>query len=386
MVYFITFFLVLLAVYTYKIYQYQSAWELIPEQGFPDFPASPVTVSIIVAARNEEMNIHQLLETLCKQTYPASFTEIIIVDDHSDDHTATIVRQYADRYSHIKYIALAEYTGLYPATIAFKKLALRVGIENSRGELIITTDADCVVPGEWISTMVHYYQQFNWQFIAAPVRLMTRSGFLDIFQTLDFLTLQGITGAAVYKKMYALCNGANMAFTRNAFNIVNGYKGIDHIPSGDDLLLMHKITQAFPDAYGYIKSEKCMVDTYPPASWKAFLQQRIRWASKAGYYKDKDLTTTLILVYLVNLCFIILGVAAFFSFTWLVFFFLLLFAKVLIEFPFMQAVAAFFRQRKFIKYFPLMQIPHIIYIVGAGMLGKLRQYEWKSRNIPVGRL
>src|ERR1700741_4803978 len=104
---------------------------------------------------------------------------------------------------------------------------------------------------------------------------------------MDFLVLQGITGASVTKKIHSMCNGANLAYEKKIFYEVNGFAGIDHIASGDDMLLMHKIAKIYPGRIGYLKSTEAIVNTQPMATWPDFFNQRIRWASKATHYNDK---------------------------------------------------------------------------------------------------
>ena len=167
-----------------------------------------------------------------------------------------------------------------------------------------------------------------------------------------------------------MCNGANLAYTKSAFIEVNGFEGIDEIPSGDDMLLMHKIFLAHPHHVHYMKSQEAIVTTHPEPSWKDFFNQRIRWASKAVHFKDRKVFYVLLLTYLVNLCFVILAVAILFDMRWLPFLLLLLLAKVLIEFPFVNAVAIFFRQ----------QAVHEIFSVSSAiayLLYRYRRLAWK---------
>lgn len=135
-------------------------------------------------------------------------------------------------------------------------------------------------------------------FIAAPVAFLEEGSLVNLFQDLDFLTLQGITGASVYKNVHTMCNGANLAYQRKVFYEVEGFKGIDTIASGDDMLLMHKIWKCYPKKIQYLKSKEAIVRTEAAANWKAFINQRIRWASKATSYDDKRIFSVLILVYL----------------------------------------------------------------------------------------
>lgn len=383
MIYFLLLFLLVMVFYTYKIFRYQSIWENIPLFEAKDNVDPQTKFSIIICARNEEKHLPALLQSIAELNYPKHLFEVLIIDDHSTDDTANIIQQFANQNSHIRYIPLAEYTHFYPPTLAFKKMAITVGVNISKNDYFVCTDADCVLPKDWLKVYDQVFQKTNWQFIASPVQLNTANSSVDIFQSLDFLTLQGITGAAVYKKMHIMSNGANMAFTRNAFNQVRGYEGVDHIPSGDDLLLMQKIISKFPDQYGYIKSNAIIVRTEAPKTWKELFNQRIRWASKIGHYSDKSITSTLVLVFVMNLCFVILCFCSFFAMKWFVFLCLLLSAKVLIEYPFVESIARFFNQQRYLKFFPLMQIPHIFYTVIAGVFGKLRKYEWKGRVIPT---
>jgi hypothetical protein len=105
-----------------------------------------------------------------------------------------------------------------------------------------------------LQTIAAFYEKNNAAFIAMPVRYYSNKNFLEIFQSLDFMTLQGITGASVYKKFHSMCNGANLAYSKKIFFEVDGFTGIDTIASGDDMLLMHKIFKHNPEKVFFLKS------------------------------------------------------------------------------------------------------------------------------------
>ncbi len=218
---------------------------------------------------------------------------------------------------------------------------------------------------DWIRIMVETYQKENFQFIAAPVKIIPNGSWLSIFQTLDFISLQGITGAAVYKNLYPMCNGANLAYTQKAYEAVGGFSGIDHIASGDDMLLMKKILKRYPGKIGYIKDPTAIVSTSPAENIRAFLNQRIRWASKISHYKHPSTFITLALVYLVNAGLLILFFTCFFYGHWRWLMILLAF-KTISEYFFVSKVADFFQQQSLMKYFPVCQPFHILYTVIAG--------------------
>ncbi len=235
---------------------------------------------------------------------------------------------------------------------------------------------------EWLHAIASFYEKYQPAFIAAPVvYLKTNNSFLSIFQSLDFMTLQGITGASVYKKIHCMCNGANLAYTKKVFYEVNGFTGIDNIASGDDMLLMHKIYKRYPEKVLFLKSKEAIVKTKPMESLKDFFNQRIRWASKADKYEDKRIFTVLFFVYIFNVWFICLLILGIWNFSYWVLLIELSAAKTVIELFFLSPVADFFSNKKLLWRFPIAQPFHIIYTVIAGWLGKFGTYKWKERSV-----
>lgn len=373
-------FFLFMVVYAMLIAYYHKAWNRLPEFVLPEKQAS-VFISVIISARNEENNLNALLQSLKEQQYPKELYEVIIINDHSTDNTWSLLQSFNSELMQLKTLQLADYVEERNAIASYKKKAIETGINAATGELIVTTDADCRFDARWLQTIAVFYETNEAKFIAAPVTYFNKSSLLSIFQTLDFLTLQGITAASVYKRFHSMCNGANLAYQRSAFFEVDGFNNIDHIASGDDMLLMHKIFKLYPEKVFYLKNRHAIVTTEPAASWKQFFHQRIRWASKADRYDDKRIFWVLLLVYLLNVCFLAGAVASFWNNTWMMLVLLLLLAKVLIEFPFVNSVAIFFGQQRLMKYFPFLQPLHIGYTIIAGWLGKFGKYEWKGRTI-----
>jgi cellulose synthase/poly-beta-1,6-N-acetylglucosamine synthase-like glycosyltransferase len=373
-------FFLLMVVYAVLIAYYHSAWNRLPEFVLPEKNAS-VFISVIIAARNEEENINGLLQSLHDQQYPKELFEVIIIDDHSTDGTWTLLQEQRFEQMQVKPLQLKDFVEERSAIASYKKKAIETGINTAAGTLIVTTDADCRFNPMWLQTIAAFYEVNDAKFIAAPVTFYNQTSLLSVFQSLDFLTLQGITAASVYKRFHSMCNGANLAYEKSAFYEVNGFNNIDNIASGDDMLLMHKIFKQYPDKVFYLKNRRAIVTTDPVTTWKQFFHQRIRWASKADKYDDKRIFIVLLLVYLLNVFFLAGAIAAFFKTTWLMLVLLLLLAKVLIEFPFVNSVAIFFGQQKLMKYFPFLQPLHIGYTIIAGWLGKFGHYEWKGRRI-----
>lgn len=360
------------------ILSYRRAWRrVVPFQAPPSL--TPTTrISVIVPARNEEAHISDCLRSLLAQSYPAELYEVIVVDDFSTDATATHVQDFSD--PRIRLLRLQEVPGMDAATSS-KKKAITQGVSIARNGFILTTDADCVCPPTWLHTMAAWQASTGSVFLAAPVRYDEGRGLLHLFQSLDFMTLQGITIAAASNSMHVMSNGANLGYVKAAFQAMGGFSGVDHIASGDDMLLQQKFMALDPSRVSYCTSSDAIVSTKGTASWKEFFQQRIRWASKARHYKDRRLIFILAVVYFFNLTMLVLPFLSFLNNGFLLLWLPLLLTKVVVELIFLFPVARFFGKTRSLWWFIPMQPLHILYTVVAGSFSQFRTYAWKGRKV-----
>ncbi|OJV53027.1 MAG: hypothetical protein BGO31_04545 [Bacteroidetes bacterium 43-16] len=339
--------------------------------------------SIIIPARNEAENIAQCLGSILDNDYPADRFELILIDDFSEDNTVAIASKFSG--PNLRIIRLSEHINPEERLNAFKKKALEIGISKAKGTFIITTDADCIVGKNWLRS---YARQLNTsdeiQCLAAPVNFIPyqgRKNWLYYFQSIDFMTMQGITIASNRLGLGNMSNGANFLFSKMAFETVDGYKGIDQKASGDDMMLMQKIQNRFPGGIDYLFDPKAIVDTPVQPDWASFLNQRIRWASKADSYPQRKLTLVLLLVYLFNLNMLFLAIAACFNpiaCKSLQYIFL---SKIIAEIIFVTPLSIFFNKRNELLFLIILQPLHILYIISAGFLGKFGTYKWKGRSV-----
>ena len=365
------------ALYTLLIIYYWQSWSSMPE--YAAGKQDPLTkFSVIVPARNEEQYINACMQSVCNQNYPANLRQVIVVDDASTDRTWELISDFKAK-GEIEGLRLEEKAN--SNFFAYKKRAIQAGIEFSANDVIVTTDADCLHSTDWLTTIASFYEEKKSALIAAPVVYQHDSSVLQRFQALDFLVLQGITAASAHKNIHSMCNGANLIYEKKAFGEVNGFDTVDHIASGDDMLLMHKISKRFPGRVHYLKSKQAVVLTQPMKTWSDFWNQRIRWSSKARFYDDKRISVVLLLVYFFNLSFVALLIAGIWNLKCWVFLLILLFAKTLVEVPFVYSVARYFGQQSLVKYFLVFQPLHIAYTLAAGCLGQFRKYEWKGRTV-----
>lgn len=357
---------------------YLMGWLRLPE--FVPGKKHPSTrISVIIAARNEEKNIADLLNDLKEQTYGTHLFEVIVADDFSTDKTADIVRRY--QATNISLLELKAVNGNHTAGRPNKKAAIEAAVAKATGELIITTDADCHVGNNWLFTVANYYEQYRPVMVAGMVNYFPDSSFLGKFQTLDFLSLVGIAAASTKNGFYNLCNGANLAYTKEAFIAVEGFRNIDHVASGDDMMLMHKMAKKFPHKIAYLKNKEAIVYTQTTRDFSAFWHQRVRWTSKSVHYEDKRITAILSFAYLFNLLILVnliigLFVPAFLKIaTWQ------FLAKICIDTIFTYAVTRFFRRENLLWLFLPIQTIHILYIVLIAPAGIFGRYKWKDRKI-----
>lgn len=379
--------LFLLVPYVVLILYFRKSWlgisEFIPARNFIENELP--FVSVIIAARNEEKNIGDCIQSIMDQGYPRNKFEIIVTDDHSTDKTVSIVQAF--QKENIRVLRLADF--LEDSVLnSYKKKSIETALQFAKGEIIVTTDADCVAPRKWIETLVDFYKEKNAVFVALLVAFKNPSPkdrffkkFFKIFQVLDFMALQGITGASVHKKFLNMCNGANLAYQKKAFYEVNGFQGIDQIASGDDMLLMHKIQQKYPERIFFLKSKDIIVETKPAETIKEFMNQRIRWASKTNKYTDKKIIAVLMLVYLLNAWIFILGISSFFFQKAFYLFIISIVIKIISELFFLYPVARFFNKQKLLWWFIPAQPFHILYTLVAGWLGLFGSYQWKGRKV-----
>lgn len=370
---------VLATAYFILILLYSWKWNRISQFRIPNGFTPATRLSVIIPARNEEEHISRCLDSLIGQHYPSNLLEIIVVDDDSSDRTASIVRSYSQTW--IKIIPSASDRDSHPSAVAYKKTAIATGIRHATGTLMVCTDADCTFHPDWLLTLAAFYQNNHPAFIAAPVCLDNRPSPLEIFQALDFLSLQGITAASVASRFHMMCNGANLAYEKDIFMKTGGFEGIDQIASGDDMLLMQKIYRLFPDRVMYCLSQEATVHTRPAQGLVEFLNQRIRWASKATVYTDSKIKAVLLLVYLFNVAMLALLMMSVFNQQYRNLTLGMVLVKTAAELYFLIPVAGFFRKTSWLVWFLPAQPFHILYTVIAGLFGQSGRYTWKGRRV-----
>jgi len=333
------------------------------------------SVSILIAARNEEDKIFSTISDILAQDYPADLFELIVVDDHSSDRTSEIVLSFANRG--VKLIVLNENKPLN----SYKKKAISEAIKFSDSELIVTTDADCRMGPDWLKTIIGFYESGDYKMISAQVIYFEEKSIFEELQTIEFLFLSGLGAAGIGNKMPSTCNGANLAYRREVFIELKGFQGIDDLASGDDELFLHKVASVYPDGIGFCKSKDAVVYTHAKGNLDEFIQQRKRWASKSTRYKNKAIIFIGLLVWLFNFIVILNAILGFFNPIYWYFYLGISSLKLIAEMTFMIPICRFANRSKLLWYMPFLTVIHMFYLMYIGIAGNTGKYRWKGRLV-----
>ncbi|MBL7913793.1 MAG: glycosyltransferase [Bacteroidia bacterium] len=346
-------------------------------------PVSPsgkyTSITVVIAARNEENLIENLLQELLNQNYPPSKFQVIISNDFSTDKTADVCNAMAHKFqqSGIQFLII----NAAENELSGKKAALERAIKKATGDLILTTDADCSVSPDWVASFAGKFAESSAPMITGFVKLHDGGNLFANLQAIDVLSLSGIGATTVINNKPLMCNGANLAFTKAAFSEAGGYDyGIDQ-PGGDDTYLMFKINQLFPGKILFNEDPKSIVTTNPQPDLKHFVRQRVRWASKVKYYKESYVKTTGVLIFTVNLVLLLAALlAAIGSLNWIIALAIWI-LKATADLLFLFHLSTFTSQLRLLFVFLPAQILYPFYSLAGTLIAmKKTDYEWKSRD------
>lgn len=333
-------------------------------------------ISVIVPFRNESENIISSLKSLTGQDYPEERYEIIYIDDFSTDDSAEKLKSNSNSQN-VRIISVPDDYSLN----AHKKRAVRFGIENAKGSLIVTTDADCTHQPGWLKAMTGRFEAGT-GFVSGPVEFTGDNSVFGRLQKLEFAGLV-ITGAGLIGAgKPTICNAANTAYRKEAYEQAGGFSDQMNLSSGDDELLMQKISKDTDYSVEFAADTEAIVSTIPNRSVSEFYQQRKRWASKGLFYRDRNLITKLILIYLYYISLPFQLAAGFILWPGFYLSFIISFlVKMTIEYMVIRKGSRLVNSGLAAHIFILAQLLHVPYIITAGIAGALGDFTWKSRTV-----
>ena len=325
------------------------------------------TFSIVVPFRNEAENLPKLLHAISNLNYPKQLFEVLLVDDDSEE-------VFSPRFAVFSLQVIKnERKSNSP-----KKDAIETAIELAKNDWIITTDADCLVQKDWLNSFDQLIQEKDLKMIASGVCYVPKNGFLQAFQTLDFLSLQGATIGSFGIHKPFMCNGANFAYAKTFFKELSGFQGNETIASGDDVFLLQKAIISAPKKVGFLHAKESIVATKAVESWSELFQQRVRWASKSTGYSSIYGKLVALVVFVGNLAWILSFIL------WLIgtlnqnSFMLFLTLKFLIDFILLYKTANFFESK--LQYVLASSLLYPFFSVSVAIYSLFGTYSWKGRR------
>lgn len=346
-----------------------------------DYSTAKTDFSILVPFRNEEKVLPDLLKSIALLHYESDRFEIILIDDDSHDDSVKIITCFKEQHPELN-IVLVTKTGNSSSP---KKDALKQGVNLASHPWILTTDADCIVPENWLHAFDSLIRQKSLKMIVAPVSYKAETGFIHKFQILDFLSLQGTTMGIFGMKNYSfikpfLCNGANLCYKKESFIEVDGYKGNEHIASGDDVFLLEKMYAEYPQEVEFIKSKDAVVQTSSKSTLKSLLQQRVRWAAKTIAYTHIFAKLVGVLVFLTNISLLLGLYLALTGYVPSLYFGFIFLIKFNFDFLLLYKTATFFDQKQQMQSYFLSSLLYPFFTVVVVLLSFQKNYTWKNRK------
>lgn len=326
-------------------------------------------LSLIVPIRNEEKNIISLLQYLNKQTLAFPLFEVIIIDDHSTDQSLKLLQNAAQDYPFkISVYAL-------PKDKKGKKAAATLGVAHSTYDWIVCTDADCKPHPNWLMTLAKFICTEHAVMLTAPVKI-TGKGFFQKLQSIEFSALIGYGAVTLEMNQPTMCNGANMAYKKEAFMAVDGYQGNEHIPTGDDEFLLQKINKAYPNQIKFIHHPEALVSTPAKTTLRELINQRVRWTSKWKNHKNRYIYISACLAFLdfASGLFILYGLIS--GQYWM---FSLWFIRFLSEYCYVRQTMRFSGINYRIYHLIALSFIYPFYAVYLGIASIFGRYSWKDR-------
>ena len=329
------------------------------------------TFSVIIPFRNEAKNLPFLLNSIEEIKYPIELVEFLFVDDDSSDNSVIIIERILPKTKKNIQILQNKRGSNSP-----KKDAITTAISVAKNEWILTTDADCILSENWLKSFANFIQKKAPKMIVAPVNYQVKNTFLEQFQVLDFLSMQGTTIGSFGGNFPFLCNGANLGYKKEEFMKLNGFDGNNNIASGDDIFLFEKFIKADKNNVKYLKSKEAIVTTFPVKNWTDLVNQRTRWASKTSTLSSLKVKLIGVLVVFTNFLIVSSFITASIQFV-----LMLLIVKMSIDlFLFLPTIVFFNHRTSFFKWYVLASFLYPFFNVFVLFKSLFFTYKWKGRT------
>ena len=244
----------------------------------PRVPA--LGVSVVVAAKDEERNLPALLASLEAQTLRGF--QVVLLDDRSTDKTSQLMDDFRARQGG-RVVVL--HNRREPETRNPKQAALDIAARAATGEVLVFTDADCVLPPSWLEGLLTYFAGPRVGVVFGQISLPVRTpGFLERFQAFDQPLIHQWNSGTAGLGMPGSCFGNNLACRRAVLEEAGGFRGLGDTLTEDAALVAAAAKSRWQVRVSTRRST--MIATRPQDSWPGFLNQHLRWNTGAFFHQD----------------------------------------------------------------------------------------------------
>ena len=332
--------------------------------------------SIIIPFRNEAENLSALLNSISKINYPKKKYEIILVNDDSNDDSVEIIKRFKNQKPKLDMSIIDN----QQKSNSPKKDAIDLAVKKSKFDWIITTDADCILPENWLKILSEFIRAKNPKMVVMPVLYLDQNNFLTNFQILELLSLQGVTMGSFGINKPFLCNGANLCYEKSCFLEIDGFSGNEKIASGDDIFMLEKMVNKYPNHVKYLKSKEVIVKTKTENKFSDLIAQRVRWAKKTTAYHNSFGKFVGLSVLMMNFWIILLLLFVIFNYiNWHTFAYVFS-IKFIIDFLLLYPTSVFFQQQKILIRYVMISFLYPFFNVYVAILSFRKSYGWKGRK------
>lgn len=230
-------------------------------------------VSVIVPARNEQSNIESALRAISESNYPPESYEIIAINDRSNDDTYNIMNSLTKDIPNLKIVNLTE--PREEANLRGKPGALHLGILQSKGDIILMTDADCIVEPNWIRSVVQPYKDDSLG-LQASFTLISGERPFDFVQAVEWIYMHTMASAGMGLNQPLGCYGNNLSIRREDYFALGGYPEIPFSITED--MALEKAVFEKGRGINYLTNHDAVVTTLPCETFKEYVSQHRRWA------------------------------------------------------------------------------------------------------------
>ena len=328
-------------------------------------------ISVIIAARNEEKHLPNLLNSLSSQNYPLENYEIIIIDDRSEDKTANIIKEFQIKNKNITLLQVKNESKF----LLGKKGALDAGIRTAKHNILAFTDADCVPTNNWLKQINSHFTD-DTDIVAGYSYVNYKNKLFRYLKNLERSSIFAVVAGSFGWNWGITITAGNMAYRKELYGKVDGFNDIGEIRSGDDILLIQKMGK-IARKMKFMFHPDSVVHTGRDETTDSQIQQETRRGSKWRYYTTQIKIMTLF-IFIYYLIFIGCLLGFLFAKISTIIFIIIFFLKIIPEFLLLTLFLTRIKRLRLMWVFPIAELIYIPYFIVFGLKGTFGKYKWKE--------